>query len=581
MGFKYPLSIVVRAVDKATAPLRGINANLAKMTRPFSVGFSRLSNKLGALAGEARLPQLVEGFKRAGGALWGAGKEAWALGKQLGAVAVVGGTLFFGLLHGAINAGDTLAEVSQRLGMTANGFAQLQFAAEQSDVPAEAFTDAMDKLNKSMGELHAGGGPLLSFLQKVSPTLLRQVKATHSTEEAFYLLTHAFEKVKDTGRRAALTGAAFGKGAKAMGEFAGLGAKAIDALRSRFGALAGDQDLFAKRSSDADNALRESETALLGVRNVLATGLLPAVTQLSTALANFIAQHRVALAEWAERTGAAISKWVEGGGLDRLGATLKQIGDTLGSVVDGLGGMENVVKLVALAMSAKFIIASGQAVVALVQLGGAIASVAIRLGSLLFGPVVAALGTFIGALVAGTPIVTAFNVALTANPIGVIIVLIGLLAGAVYLIYRNWGSIAGFFKRVWGGVAGLAVKVWGGIRDFFKGLWEDITGFFVSAWDKIKPIVEVMMKVAAWTSPVGLAVQAGQAASDWWNSAGNGGAAPPAPAPAPLRPPVGAAGGESRVVVDFNGLPRGARVQADPQGDAPLDLNLGYTMVGG
>jgi hypothetical protein len=70
-------------------------------------------------------------------------------------------------------------------------------------------------------------------------------------------------------------------------------------------------------------------------------------------------------------------------------------------------------------------------------------------------------------------------------------------------------------------------------------------------------------------------VQAGQAAADWWNSSPP---AAPVASPAPLRPPVGASGGETRVV-DFNGLPKGARVAADPQGDAPLDLNLGYSMV--
>lgn len=573
MAIKYPLSLIVQAVDKATAPLRRINARMQELTRPLRVPLRRLGNSLTAFSKEAGLPQLVDRFKGVGSSVRSVADEAGALGKKLAGLVLVAGGLAFALGHGAIEAGDKLGEMAQRVGTSVNAFAQLQFAAAQADVSEEQFSASMDQLNKRMGEMRAGGGALLGFLNKVSPTLARQVKAADSTEGAFYLLVRAFEKLQDPAKRAALAAAAFGKSGLQMGQFAGMGEAAIDKLRNRFGELAGDQALFALRSGEADNALRESQVALLAVRNAVVTGLLPAVAQLAAALSGFIAKHRVALAEWAERTGAAITAWVESGGLERLGATLSTIGSTIATVVDRLGGLKGVAIIVAGVMGAKLAIAVGSLVVSLGQLVGSLAMVAVRLGGLLFAPVVAAVGTFVTAIGAGTGVMGAFNAVLLANPIGLIILAVLALAAAVYAIYKNWGPISGFFKKVWAGVSDGAVRAWGGIRDFFSGLWDDIVGFFRSAWEKIKPIVDVMMDVAKFTSPIGLAVEAGTAASDWWQGRGQ----PSLGAAGSL--PAAAGGGETRVVVDFNNVPKGVRVAADPQGDAPLDLSLGYSMV--
>ncbi len=35
---------------------------------------------------------------------------------------------------------------------------------------------------------------------------------------------------------------------------------------------------------------------------------------------------------------------------------------------------------------------------------------------------------------------------------------------------------------------------------------------------------------------------------------------------------------EAHVTVDFSNLPRGARVEADPQTTTPIDLGMGYSM---
>lgn len=62
------------------------------------------------------------------------------------------------------------------------------------------------------------------------------------------------------------------------------------------------------------------------------------------------------------------------------------------------------------------------------------------------------------------------NVALNANPIGLIITAIGALVGAIIWVATQ----TTFFQDAWQAVS-----------DFFVGLWENISGFFVTVWDTI------------------------------------------------------------------------------------------------
>lgn len=59
-----------------------------------------------------------------------------------------------------------------------------------------------------------------------------------------------------------------------------------------------------------------------------------------------------------------------------------------------------------------------------------------------------------------------WNIALSANPIGLVVAGIALLAGGAYLVYRNWEPIKAFFSGVWDSIKAGASAAW----DFLKGL---------------------------------------------------------------------------------------------------------------
>ena len=122
------------------------------------------------------------------------------------------------------------------------------------------------------------------------------------------------------------------------------------------------------------------------------------------------------------------------------------------AVVAWIGGWENAAIAVAVVMNAGLIGSVLSLTGAVINLGIAAGTTAARVAAMAFGPAIAAVGNFVTALRAGYGVMVAFNLAMAANPIGLVVAAVATLAGAAALIYQNWGSIAGWFTGLWGGV---------------------------------------------------------------------------------------------------------------------------------
>ncbi len=76
--------------------------------------------------------------------------------------------------------------------------------------------------------------------------------------------------------------------------------------------------------------------------------------------------------------------------------------------------------------------------------------------------------------------------ALLTNPI----FLIGaVIAGVAYLIYKNWDSIAAFFKNLWADVVRIFSSAWNSISAYFSSVWTSISNSCSAAWSWITRIV--------------------------------------------------------------------------------------------
>ena len=79
----------------------------------------------------------------------------------------------------------------------------------------------------------------------------------------------------------------------------------------------------------------------------------------------------------------------------------------------------------------------------------------------------------------------AFNAALSANPIGIIITAIGALIAIGVALWMNWDAVCAWCKQAFQAVSDFFVSVGNGIANFFTGLWTSITEVATSVWTSI------------------------------------------------------------------------------------------------
>ncbi|CAP43230.1 phage tail tape measure protein [Bordetella petrii] len=90
---------------------------------------------------------------------------------------------------------------------------------------------------------------------------------------------------------------------------------------------------------------------------------------------------------------------------------------------------------------------------------------------------------------------TALRIAATfLSPVGAII---GALAGAAVLVYKNWEPIKAFFTDTWNSVKATTIGVWDGLKGYFTSLWDSIKLTASGALDWL--IDKISAVGSAWT----------------------------------------------------------------------------------
>jgi hypothetical protein len=337
-GKEFPLSIVLRTVDRATAGLSRFKAQLQGITAPVR----NLSNRLRAIGTAAGFPELVAGFR-------GVGSAALGLARSVGAIAVAAGLGVAGL-KSLIDHGDKLAKTADQLGIGIDALSQLRFAAQQSGV--EDFDGAMEQLSKRMGELKSGSGELNSLMGDVAPNLRKQLAGAKDAEEGLSILADAMTKIEDPTKRARLATAAFGRSGMDLILMLQLGSAGIDKLKQEALKLEGPQARAARQSDELGDAMGRVTTAAGGWRAALIEGIGPSLTDLANRLAQFVAANREAIAAWAIDFGKKLP-----GRIDAFIKAVKRIGQAIKPVWDAIGGASGAVKILAALLAGKLVMA--------------------------------------------------------------------------------------------------------------------------------------------------------------------------------------------------------------------------------
>lgn len=329
--------------------------------------------------------------------------------------------------------GDYVSKTARQIGLTAEAFQQLQFAAERQGITNEDFTKSMQQMNKFVGQARAMQGSLYTYLVRTNPALLRQLMAVKDSEAAFNLLTDAISKAPNKLEGAALANAAFGRSGQGFIIMAQGGVKAINDLRQeavKYG------DIISNKAAAASENFVDSMTNLKASANALKVNALGPLIEKFQPLIQRVA-------DWVAANRELISQKIEST-IDKIGAGVKI-------------GIDLFKKWSPLIIG----VAAAFTIVTVAQKAALAASIAFRAGSAIMEAY---------ALVTGgaATVQEAFNLVMAANPIGLVITAIAALIAVGILIAKHWKEITAWIDHAWKSIKAFAVGIWNTVLPYLK-----------------------------------------------------------------------------------------------------------------
>ncbi|EPA95251.1 phage tail tape measure protein [Pseudomonas sp. G5(2012)] len=458
----YSLDVVIKAVDKLTAPLRGIFSKV----RAASAGVSGALDRTG-------LPVFANSLKNVGGAIGGVGSAVGqSTSKLLGLGAALGvtGAAFGVFVNSYVDATGFIGDTANRTGISRKRFQELGLAAQLSGSSAEGLAGALAKMNLAVGNASKGSKEFKDMFSGLGIKLKDSSGNLKSTDEQFDMFVDRISKIKNPALQAQAAIKIFGKSATELLPLIRGGKDGLDQMATearRLGIVLSDEAVGA--GEDFGDTLDTLKFAFKGVGNTIASAIVPQLDKMSKMLIETIVKYRPQI----EAFATSFAK--------NLPGNIEKVTGFIGDLYDGVRPLINLVG----DLSDVF--------------GGA---------NLIF----ATLGLYIG----GGLVMSVLNLALALKGLGVAIALtpVGWFLGAVvaigaaaFVIYRNWDSIVSFFTEKWTGVKAAfsdgiingIVKLWLEynpvtlMMEAFNGLVQYLTGWDLRAiiGAKFSAIVQV------------------------------------------------------------------------------------------
>lgn len=311
---EYPLSIIIKAIDQATAPLRHVSENLHKITEPL-----KEISEVGHKVGEAlEFLKVVEGIKLVGEA------AEWVVEK----------------LHGILEGYATLGHAAERIGIGVDSLVGLQFAAKLAGVPIEALNEGLTTFNRNLGQLEAGKGRLKSFLDTVSPNFERRLKGTKGVENRIFVLADGMKALNGQIEKQTALARAAGFGPE-MVAFLAQGGDAVRAYVEESKRLSGPQKEATEAGKKFEEAMVRVDAAMMRVKAAIATSLGPVLTKLAEQFTDFLGEHSEDITKFFEGIGEKLPGVVE----DVVGV-FKKIIAAIPDVISAIGDIWSAIKTV-------------------------------------------------------------------------------------------------------------------------------------------------------------------------------------------------------------------------------------------
>ncbi|WP_137972413.1 hypothetical protein [Pseudomonas sp. F(2018)] len=567
MAGEFKTSIVMQLVDRLTAPLRRVTQSLAGISR------------------RAGFDQVTASARRVREALGGAVNQALNLGKRLAWVGGAAAAATFGigkLVGGVAELGNEIKISSERLGVGARWLQEWMYVAGRFGVNNDALVDGLKELGLRADEfVVTGSGGAAESFERLGITV-KDLRATAGeTDKLLDLVLSRMGKIQNDAARQRIFDELFGgTGGEQFVAMLTQSREELAKLRQAAhdnGAILSDEDIEQSRAYTRNMA--DLGAMLTSIRTTVASALLPTINEWLGSLRDMSKANRQAISQ------EILTR------LRQLWAGMRAFGNAVAWAADFVGGFGRLAAIVAGLLAGKFLLSLFLSAVAFSKFAWSVGLLASK------------------AVPVAITAIRALSLALVTTPIGWIILGITALAGAVYLIYRNWDSIAEWFGNLWAKVkaffsrgigeiakdllsftpAALLMKAVDAVFELFgaRPLSEIGKEWVSGLWDGVSQRFE---QFTSWVK------QKVGALTEWmpdWMTGGNGlsqrFAAPAAGAPAaaslgapalagrpsPLAMPGRAdVGGELRIKIDSEGRPRVASMKANGGLDYSVETGL-------
>lgn len=221
-----------------------------------------------------------DSIKRGLGDLTDTAKSVNGVLANLGvAVSVAGLTA---MVKSAIDTGDALDEMSQRVGVSVETLSVWKPAAEQSGVSGESFEKGLRKLSTTMLEAATGSEDAARGFSAVGVEFKNQDGTLRATDQVLLDLAERFNAMPDGAEKTALAVQLFGKSGAELIPFLNQGRDGINELAAEMQALGVQMsDETAAQAGNFNDALDKLKLATTSIGNQIIASLLPALNDMA------------------------------------------------------------------------------------------------------------------------------------------------------------------------------------------------------------------------------------------------------------------------------------------------------------
>jgi hypothetical protein len=181
---------------------------------------------------------------------------------------------------GSIEGVSATKILAERVGLSAESFGRLSYAAKLAHVDQDQFAVSLEQMSKRLGEVAIeGSGPAANALKRFGLNAGQLTRM--GTEGAFMTIMKAMEGIKNPAERASVAMDLFGKSGQGMINLVARGTDELKGLgddASRLGIALSDIDTA--KVEEADQAFIRLEAAGQGFANLIVTQLSPFITEL-------------------------------------------------------------------------------------------------------------------------------------------------------------------------------------------------------------------------------------------------------------------------------------------------------------